>query len=703
MKESRRRASSRSVRTRVHALAPSRRRVARHTDAGDTLLEILITLVIISLALVALMGAFTTTINASADYRNAANLNTVLVDTSQSAIAQLQQQSRPLFTPCATAATYNAQLNLTAPTGYSVTVTQVDDFVNGRFVDVTSITCNPNSPTSTAPQEIFLTAYRNGSIASAPIAFVIDDRGGTPVVALPPSVITVYSTPPATGYVSGTYDISTPQVPSATSGDAVIITSENPSVCSVSGYLVTFDTPGTCAIDYNDPGNTTYGPAATVTQSFAVIAQNANAINFTTNPPNPGYVNTTYNPGASATDGNNVNATLGSGDAGVCTVNNFSGVVTFTGVGTCTLNYNDPGNASYVAATQVTQTITVTKRANSISYGTNPPNPGYVGSTYNPGASATDGNNVIATVGSGPCSVNNATGVVTFNGVGTCVLNYNDAGNSSYFSASSSQSITTTKHANSINYANNPPNPGYPGSTYNPGASATDGNNVNATLGSGDAGVCTVNNITGVVTFTGVGTCSLNFVDPGNATYFSTSATQQITVAKLANSISISNAPPNPAGRNGTYDPGASATDGNTVIATLGSGDFGVCTVNNGTGVVTFTGAGTCTLNYNDAGNASYAAATQVTQTITVSNKRDNTITLGNQPGNPQSRFSSYRPNATATDGNNVNPTVVSGPCTVSFFGRVTFTGAGTCTLNYSDPGNFAYVPANLTQSFTVQ
>jgi hypothetical protein len=46
----------------------------------------------------------------------------------------------------------------------------------------------------------------------------------------------------------------------------------------------------------------------------------------------------------------------------VCTVS--SGVVTFIGAGTgtatCTLDFNDPGNTDYVAATQVTQSFSVT-------------------------------------------------------------------------------------------------------------------------------------------------------------------------------------------------------------------------------------------------------------------------------------------------------------------------------------------------------
>ena len=49
---------------------------------------------------------------------------------------------------------------------------------------------------------------------------------------------------------------------------------------------------------------------------------------------------------------------------------------------------------------------------------------------------------------------------------------------------------------------------------------------------------------------------------------------------------------------------------------TFTSATTGVCTVSGAT--VTFVGAGTCTINANQAGNANYNAAPQVPQTFTV-------------------------------------------------------------------------------------
>jgi len=444
---------------------PTRQRPDRNLDAGDTLLEILITLVIISLALVALMGAFTTTINASADYRNASNLNTALVDVTQNAIAQLQQQAAPLFTPCATATIYNNKLNLTLP-GYTITVTAVDDLVGGNFVPVNPSTCNPTSPASTAPQEIFLSANRTGSIATAPIAFVIDDRGGAPAAALPTSVITVYSTPPTTAYVNGTYDLSQPKVPSATSGDVVQISSENTGVCTVSmtTYLVTFLAPGSCVLDFNDAGNANYNPATTIRQPFTVVAQNSNTISFRHANPSPVSVNSTYDPGASSS----LLATVigQSSNSAVCNVSSSTGVIQFLSVGNCSITFSDPGNAAYVAATPVTWNITVTKATQNALVLTS--TTGTYGNKVNLTSSGGSGTGQVSySVLNGTatgCTIDASGLVLSSTSAGTCSVTVSKAGDLTYLPQSNTANVTfapailtVTASAGTMTYGGTPP------------------------------------------------------------------------------------------------------------------------------------------------------------------------------------------------------------------------------------------------------
>src|SRR3984957_18609368 len=160
------------------------------------------------------------------------------------------------------------------------------------------------------------------------------------------SVITVTSTAPGSATVGGaTY---TPSA-TATSGDTVAITSGTTSVCTISSGVVSFVATGTCTLDFNDTGNANYNAASQVTQSFSV-GKGTSIITVTSTAPGSAAVGgATYTPTATATSGDTVAIT--SGTTSVCTIS--SGVVHFVATGTCTLDFNDTGNANYNAASQV--------------------------------------------------------------------------------------------------------------------------------------------------------------------------------------------------------------------------------------------------------------------------------------------------------------------------------------------------------------
>lgn len=77
-----------------------------------------------------------------------------------------------------------------------------------------------------------------------------------------------------------------------------------------------------------------------------------------------------------------------------------------------------------------------------------------------------------------------------------------------------------------------------------------------------------------------------------------------------------STAPTNALVDGATYTPTVSATSGLPVALTVDSSSTGVCTLTSG--VVSFQGAGTCTLNANQGGDADYSPAPQVQQSFTV-------------------------------------------------------------------------------------
>lgn len=157
-----------------------------------------------------------------------------------------------------------------------------------------------------------------------------------------------------------------------------------------------------------------------------------------------------------------------------------------------------------------------------------------------------------------------------------------------------------------------------------------------------------------------------------------------------ANEISVVSTPPTLATVGSTYVTNATATSGDPVVVSSGSG--GICTV--ASGVVDFIADGTCTVNFNDAGNTGYLAASQVQQTISVG-QHTNTITVtssaptGSVEGGP-----TYTPVATASSGDAVVVTSATPSTCAVAAGVVSFIDSGTCTIYFNDPGNTDYSAA---------
>jgi Putative Ig domain len=145
---------------------------ARFDDVGETLIEVLITLIVLSLCGVALIAGFGTVTIASSSYRSVATINNVIANASQDVIAQVQQKSSAVFSnQCPTPSIYNAAITFSGTTGYSVSVTAVK-FWNGSSFDSSC------TAPSTAAQLISIGASPTGS-AAAPTTFsvVADARG----------------------------------------------------------------------------------------------------------------------------------------------------------------------------------------------------------------------------------------------------------------------------------------------------------------------------------------------------------------------------------------------------------------------------------------------------------------------------------------------------------------------------------------------
>ena len=293
-----------------------------------------------------------------------------------------------------------------------------------------------------------------------------------------------------------------------------------------------------------------------------------------------------------------------------CSVNASTGVVTgiSAGANNCVIKADQAGNASYNAATQVTQTISVGAAAQAISFGAVPSVVvGGTGTVFATGGGS--GNSV--TFSSSTLSVCAVSGrTVTGVTAGICTVVADQSGNANYNAATqATQSITVGSGSQAIGAISFSPTSLVVGGTTTASATATSG--LAVTYTSTTTGVCTASGST--VTGVAAGTCTIAANQSGNANYnAATQATQNITIGKGSQTVSFAAAPAIVVGGTGTVS--ATATSGLAVI--YSSTTPSVCTVSGST--VTGIAAGTCTITANQTGNANYNAAMQVTQSFSV-------------------------------------------------------------------------------------
>lgn len=143
---------------------------------------------------------------------------------------------------------------------------------------------------------------------------------------------------------------------SATASSGLTVTFTASGACTVSGTTVHLTGAGFCTITAHQAGDATWYAAPEVSQSFD-IAKGDQTVAFTSTSPALGLVGgPTYTPTATATSGLPVAITLDAASSG-CSL--ASGVVSFTGAGTCVIDANQAGDNHWNPAAQQQQSIPV--------------------------------------------------------------------------------------------------------------------------------------------------------------------------------------------------------------------------------------------------------------------------------------------------------------------------------------------------------
>ena len=200
----------------------------------------------------------------------------------------------------------------------------------------------------------------------------LTDASGTSAGSTPtptPQTVTFTTTPPSTAVVGATYSVAATGGPS---GQPVVLSIDptSGSACTLSRRVttVTFAAVGTCVIDANQAGTAAYAPAPQVQQVITVTSKSSTlvpqVVTFTTTAPATAVVGATYPVAATGgPSGQPVMLTIDPTSGSACTLSH--GTVTFSAVGTCVIDANQTGTATYASAAQVQQTITVTSASSS--------------------------------------------------------------------------------------------------------------------------------------------------------------------------------------------------------------------------------------------------------------------------------------------------------------------------------------------------
>lgn len=461
----------------------------------------------------------------------------------------------------------------------------------------------------------------------------------------------------------------------STSGLVVIFSSLTPAVCTVSGQVVTRVTMGTCTIAADQAGNTFYTAATQHTQSLNV----SQSVTFGAIPAVlVGGVGT-----LSATATSALPVSFGSITPSVCTVS--GNAVTSVTAGNCTITADQSGDATYSAATTVTQTFLIGKYNQIVSFPVAP--------TLSVGGSlalsATANSGLVVTYGSltpANCSVNGSTitglsvGTGTLN-AGLCAIVAQQAGDASYNPASSvTQYITIVAGTQTISAVDFSPATLTAGGTTN--VSATSNSATVVRFVTNTPSVCSVTGsvVTGITT----GNCYVTASQLGNGNFSASNQFTQNIAIKTNQSVLFGLAPTLSVAANGIVL--ASATS--ALAVSFSSSTPNICTISGN--AVTGVAAGACIIAADQAGDAVYNPAPQVTQNITV--KATQTVSFGVAPmlivgGNGTIL-------ATTPSGAGVSLSSIStGVCTISG-SIVTAIAAGQCVIYASGAGNASYNPA---------
>ena len=408
------------------------------------------------------------------------------------------------------------------------------------------------------------------------------------------------------------------------------VINQNVTVVPGTSYTVTVGAGGVASSNASANGtaggNSQFSSTVPVIANGGVIGANATGTGAINTAFGLGGINTVGGSGGTLTiGGSGAHAATSSGGKGGNGAGPNGGAggasKTTTGIGNLGSSPGGAGSGAFGTATggraggnggngqvKISYTLSASKSNQTITFNALPTKT-VVDVDFNPGATASSGLTV-SYVSSNTAVATIVGGLIHIVGAGTATITASQAGNANYNAAVSvNQSLTVSKSNQTITF-NALPTKTLVDADFNPGATASSGLTVSYV--SSNTAVATI--VSGLIHIVGAGTATITASQAGNTNYnAAVSVNQSLTVSKSNQTITFNALPTKTVG-NADFNPGATASSGLTV--TYVSSNIAVATIVGG--LIHIVGAGTATITASQVGNTNYNAATNVSQTLTV-------------------------------------------------------------------------------------
>lgn len=465
-------------------------------------------------------------------------------------------------------------------------------------------------------------------------------------------------------------------VASASSGLNLEFNSSNSSVAIIKNGKISLTGIGETEITASQEGNDNFNAAVSVTKTLTV-EKGDQTITFSPIQSKT-ILSSEFELNASVNSGLEITYVSSNSDVAVI----IGKKVSIKGVGETIITASQTGNDLYNAATNVSQTFTVVKEPQTITFNSLE-NKKATAPDFDLTATSTSGLEV--TYSSSNTSVATISGnKVSIHGVGTTTITASQIGDNTYAEATQvEQTLVVGKSSQHITF-NSIDDKNILSADFDLNANSDSG--LEVTYTSSDENVATISGNT--VSVKGIGETTITASQAGNDDFSAAESVEQtLKVTKVSQEITLTDFPSTTIG-DAPFELSATATSGLEVTFT--SSDPTVASISGTT--VTLHKIGTTYITVSQSGNATYDAAEDVIKPLYVKDVvlKDQSITF-TKPDNKTYGDSKFSLNASATSGldivftsNNSDVAAVNG-------NEVTITGAGKTIITATQEGNHEY------------